>query len=626
MDITNLTSQITSLRAETQERSITPERVGSLLQQLANLIKSTADSAATQNDIYEITDNAVSNMRTAVAASANGVTVTLTLIELDGEDFAKTITLPIATANAAGLISAADYAAIQSLISGGSSGSGSGMTTEERAVLNNLASRFVRLGTNNGVWVSSHDAELQAARLEYCSNPDIWFLYYYVQGSKYGLIEQHVCDDTCIQILHWDSAVSQRTITFANTDRTAISEVGEWTVIRTLTAAEASQLRNAAATTAASFTAGESSQKKKYKIWLTLRDVSGQVAAEYDVDIPLASSETMGVMSSADKVKLDALPDAATIAAALGRDNMGIHNLGYVGNASAPGETAAAALSIASDPAIKWVLYTYSSNMAIIHQTHNETTTVQDMYFAGNKHSRRTITFTDNTRTAISSVGSWSSVGTDIGVSRTATTATIKLVHPFMENSAGVLTLTIGQANSNYAGLMTKENLRTLNYLDEQFEEMAQTMLDLGNAVSALQDSVAGINNRINSLGDYFVMKPKLYAFADIPKIVIPVKDISSSGCTIASRVVQNIQLNALDENDNSIDVMDCNVTWSFGTNDNIFHVEYEGGKRYVTFYADEDDYWQGNGNGTLTITLTNLNNNTSGSYEIILERSLSQN
>ena len=322
MDITNLTSQISSLRSETQERSITPERVGSLLQQLANLIKSTADSAATQDDIYEITDNAVSNMRAAVAASANGVTVTLTLIELDGEDFAKTISLPIATANAAGLISAADYTALQSLISGGGSGSGSGMTTEERAVLNNLASRFVRLGTNNGVWVSSHDAELQAARLEYCANPDIWFLYYYVQGSKYGLIEQHVCDDTCIQILHWDSAVSQRTITFANTDRTAISEVGEWTVIRTLTAAEASQLRNAAATTAASFTAGESSQKKKYKIWLTLRDVSGQVAAEYDVDIPLASSETMGVMSSADKMKLDALPDAATIAAALGRDNM----------------------------------------------------------------------------------------------------------------------------------------------------------------------------------------------------------------------------------------------------------------------------------------------------------------
>lgn len=625
MDITNLTSQISSLRSETQERSITPERVGSLLQQLANLIKSTADSAATQDDIYEITDNAVSNMRAAVAASANGVTVTLTLIELDGEDFAKTISLPIATANAAGLISAADYTALQSLISGGGSGSGSGMTTEERAVLNNLASRFVRLGTNNGVWVSSHDAELQAARLEYCANPDIWFMYYYVQGSKYGLIEQHVCDDTCIQILHWDSAVSQRTITFANTDRTAISEVGEWTVIRTLTAAEASQLRNAAATTAASFTAGESSQKKKYKIWLTLRDVSGQVAAEYDVDIPLASSETMGVMSSADKVKLDALPDAATIAAALGRDNMGIHNLGYVGNASAPGETAAAALSIASDPAIKWVLYTYSSNMAIIHQTHNETTTVQDMYFAGNKHSRRTITFTDNTRTAISSVGSWSSVGTDIGVSRTATTATIKLVHPFMENSAGVLTLTIGQANSNYAGLMTKENLRILNYLEQQDETNTEAILEINQQIENLSNAVQSLQNQINNLGNIYVKQKELWVAATPTIINIPMSQTSSSGGTITSRVIQQINLQAFDENENPVDVMDCDITWRFlYQGDSIFSVEHEAEKRYVTFYADEDDYWPGNTDTKLILTLTNLNNQVSGEVEIDIRRSAS--
>ena len=624
MDITNLTSQISSLRSETQERSITPERVGSLLQQLANLIKSTADSAATQDDIYEITDNAVSNMRAAVAASANGVTVTLTLIELDGEDFAKTISLPIATANAAGLISAADYTALQSLISGGGSGSGSGMTTEERAVLNNLASRFVRLGTNNGVWVSSHDAELQAARLEYCANPDIWFLYYYVQGSKYGLIEQHVCDDTCIQILHWDSAVSQRTITFANTDRTAISEVGEWTVIRTLTAAEASQLRNAAATTAASFTAGESSQKKKYKIWLTLRDVSGQVAAEYDVDIPLASSETMGVMSSADKVKLDALPDAATIAAALGRDNMGIHNLGYVGNASAPGETAAAALSIASDPAIKWVLYTYSSNMAIIHQTHTETTTVQDMYFAGNKHSRRTITFTDNTRTAIASIGSWTSVSTDIGVSRNKNTATIKMVNPFMENSAGVLALTIGQATKSLAGLMTADNLSSLEYAVETVDELLVNLTEANTNIQSLQDSVAGIWDYIRNLGDIYVKKPKLEVFTSPSVITVTTRNASSSGGTIAAQVIQQVNMTAWDENENTVDVRGCQISFAWGSeNDNAaFSHEYEGEKNYFIFHADEGSLWSGNANGKLLITVSN--GNAQGVAELTIERVVS--
>ena len=95
MDISNLTSQITALRAETQERSISPERVGSLLQQLANLIKSAAESAATQNDIYEITDNALSNIRASVAATANGISITLTYSELDGEEFPQTVTLPL---------------------------------------------------------------------------------------------------------------------------------------------------------------------------------------------------------------------------------------------------------------------------------------------------------------------------------------------------------------------------------------------------------------------------------------------------------------------------------------------------------------------------------------------------
>ena len=106
MDISNLTSQITALRAETQERSISPERVGSLLQQLANLIKSAAESAATQNDIYEITDNALSNIRASVAATANGLSITLTYSELDGEEFPQTVTLPLASSEAAGVLSA----------------------------------------------------------------------------------------------------------------------------------------------------------------------------------------------------------------------------------------------------------------------------------------------------------------------------------------------------------------------------------------------------------------------------------------------------------------------------------------------------------------------------------------
>lgn len=623
MDISNLTSQITALRAETQERSISPERVGSLLQQLANLIKSAAESAATQNDIYEITDNALSNIRASVAATANGLSITLTYSELDGEEFPQTVTLPLASNEAAGVLSAADYAALRSLINGGSgSGGGSGMTEAERAILNGLASRIVRLGNEGDVWRSSQSAEEEAKKLIYCGNPDIWFIYYYVQGSKYGLIEQHVCDDTCIQILHWDSAVSQRTITFTDADRTAISSVGAWTAVKTLTATEANQLQYAATATGATLTAGESSQKTKFKIWLTLRNINGQVDAEYDADIPLASSSTMGVMSAADKVKLDGIPDGARLAALFGRDNFGIHDLGHVGNASAPGETAAATLTIVSDPNIRWVIYSFSTYVSMIHQTHNATTTVQDMYFGGNRHSRRTITFTDNTRSEIASVSSWTSVGTDIGVNRNATSATIKMVHPLMENSAGLLSLTIGQANENYAGLMTKENLKTLNYLEQQDGINTEAMQEMSQQIESLTDVVQSLQSQINNLGNIYVKQTKLWVTATPAIINIPVSQSNSSGGTITSQVVQQINLAAYDEDENPVDVMDCNVTWRFeNQGDSIFTVEYEGMKRYVTFYADEDDNWAGNTDSKLILTLTNQNNQVSGEVEVILRR-----
>ena len=181
MDISNLTSQISALRAETQERSITPERVGNILQQLANLIKGTAEGAATLNDINEINDNALSDLSATVTASANGITVTLTLTELDGGTSQKTFTIPVASASAAGLLSPTDYNSITS-----------------------LSAHFVQIGPPNGVWQATANAEDVAATIPYCNDPNKWVLWYYVVGSQYGYIEQSVCGDTCIQLLHWD--------------------------------------------------------------------------------------------------------------------------------------------------------------------------------------------------------------------------------------------------------------------------------------------------------------------------------------------------------------------------------------------------------------------------------------
>ena len=554
-NITSITALITALRAETQERSITPERVGALLQQLANLIA----NCTTDTQFTPIYENAVLNIQGTVSRTANGMTLNLTLLDALDVDTPVNISIPIATRAAAGVLSATDYAAIMDAISnmGAGSGTGSGMTEAERTLLNSLASHFVRIGAANGVWVSTNDAEVEAAKLEYCANPDIWFMYYYVRGSKYGLIEQHVCDDTCIQILHWDSGISQRTITFADTDRTAINNVGAWTPMKNTTAAEVT--------------------------------------------------------------KLQGLPDAATILA----DNFGIRFLGNVGAASSVGESTAATLEIAGNERIIWIIYTYSSYTAMIHQTHNGTTTVQDMFFAGNRLSRRTITFTSAERTAISSVGSWTAVGTDIGVSRSATTATIKIPHPFMEKTAGLLSLVIGQANENYAGLMTKENLRTLNYLDETMETMFEDVVDLKNAVSLLQSSVQGLQDYVNNLDQYYVLKPSLLVAPNPSTIDIPVWGSGANAGKIRTRTDQTIRFNAYDENETQVDVMDCSISWVIEHNENnAFFIDYEGGKRYVDFIANEDDSWPSNSNEIKIIfTLTNLNNNVRGTTEVVLRR-----
>ena len=552
-NINSITALITSLRSETQERSITPERVGNLFQQLANLLA----HCTTDTEFNPIYENAVLNIRSAVSRTANTLTINLTLLDSLETDTPVNISIPMASNSQAGLISATDYAAIMAAISGGGSGSGSGMTEEERTKLNTLASHFVRLGDEGDVWRSSQSAEDEAKKLVYCGNPDIWFMYYYVQGSKYGFIEQHVCDDTCIQTLHWDNGISRRIITFTNTDRTAISNVGAWTAMGNTTAAEVTKLQN--------------------------------------------------------------LPDAATILA----DNFGIRFLGHVGNASATGENTAASLELAGYTKIIWIIYTYSSYTAMIHQTHNGTTTVQDMYFAGSRLSRRTITFTNANRTAISSVGSWTAVGTDIGVTRSDTSATIKIPHPFMEKTAGLLTLVIGQANATYAGLMTKENLRTLNYLDETMETMFTDVVDLKNAVTLLQSSVQGLQEYVNNLSEYFVLKPYLEVSTVQYVINIPVWSSGTNAGKIKTTTTQTIWFTAYDENQQQVDVMDCSISWVFEHNENnAFFIDYEGGKRYVEFTADEGETWPSSSYEIMiTFTLTNLNNQTNGTCVVTLRR-----
>ena len=130
------------------------------------------------------------------------------------------------------------------------------------------------------------------------------------------------------------------------------------------------------------------------------------------------------------------------------------------------------------------------------------------------------------------------------------------------------------------------------------------------------------MQSQINNLGNIYVKQKKLWVTATPAIINIPVSQSNSSGGTITSRVEQTINLAANDEDENPVDVMNCNITWRFeNQGDSIFFVEYEGMKRYVTFYADEDDYWAGNADSKLILTLTNQDNQVSGEVEVILRR-----
>ena len=127
-DISAITTLISALRAETQENSITPERVGILLQKLADLLRGCAtdaevvpggtppSGAASQADLNALKDVAVVNVAPSINRTANALNVVLTLTEADGGVKTVTISLPLAEQAMAGVISGTDYQTIMNAI------------------------------------------------------------------------------------------------------------------------------------------------------------------------------------------------------------------------------------------------------------------------------------------------------------------------------------------------------------------------------------------------------------------------------------------------------------------------------------------------------------------------------
>ena len=123
-DITALTTLISALRTETRENSISPERVGNLLQKLADLIRgcatdsevvpggTTPSDAATKEELDALRDVAIKDIAPTVNRTAAAFNIVATLTEADGQTRQVTLALPMATALLAGLLSGSDYSRI----------------------------------------------------------------------------------------------------------------------------------------------------------------------------------------------------------------------------------------------------------------------------------------------------------------------------------------------------------------------------------------------------------------------------------------------------------------------------------------------------------------------------------
>ena len=140
-------------------------------------------------------------------------------------------------------------------------------------------------------------------------------------------------------------------------------------------------------------------------------------------------------------------------------------DLGYVGSLMSSGESACADASNCGNSKIKWLIFKYGTketpSVAIVHQKHQTTTTLQTIFF-GTRVSERTITFSDSTRTTVSTVGQWSIVTSLFGIQATATNIVLRMLNPLLDTNGGLYSLIIPSVTNNTAGVLTAQQFGNL--------------------------------------------------------------------------------------------------------------------------------------------------------------------
>lgn len=143
-----------------------------------------------------------------------------------------------------------------------------------------------------GKFVRSGDAEKAAAKLEIASNPEITTMVYDVDGldNGRGIIQQEVMDARCQQLLLFKGNWFTRYISFTNVERTEILQVTAWW--RTM---------------ATNLDYNPTTHRVRLTTYNREASCPNNNANTDGFEIPLATTTTDGLLSKADKAKIDNL-------------------------------------------------------------------------------------------------------------------------------------------------------------------------------------------------------------------------------------------------------------------------------------------------------------------------------
>lgn len=125
IDTSAVTAVITSFKAETRENSISPFRLGSLLQSIVDLFRNCAAAGASTSS-----QTAIKTISFQWVKTQSSLTLQLTLTDTAGETTQLNIPVPVVSSAQAGIMTSAQLASIGNSGSGSGSGTGTGTGTD----------------------------------------------------------------------------------------------------------------------------------------------------------------------------------------------------------------------------------------------------------------------------------------------------------------------------------------------------------------------------------------------------------------------------------------------------------------------------------------------------------------